>query len=58
MIILGKNPDVTSNQMNTTDSNNEEFLLAKTMKKIDLKIMYLKILMTVKILQIQIVIMN
>lgn len=40
MIILGKNPGVTSNQTNTTDTNNEEFLLAKTMKKIDLKINY------------------
>lgn len=38
MIILGKNPGVVSNQSNTSDSNNEEFLVATTIKQVDLKL--------------------
>jgi len=38
MIILGKNPGIVSKQANTTDNNNEEFMVAKSLKQIDLKI--------------------
>lgn len=38
MIILGKNAGIVSKQANTTDKNNEEFMLAKTLKQIDIKI--------------------
>lgn len=38
MIILGKNPGIVSKQANTTDTNNEEFMIARTFKQIDLKI--------------------
>jgi len=35
MIILGKNPGIVSKQANTTDKNNEEFIIAKSLKHID-----------------------
>lgn len=38
MIILGKTPVVVSNQTNISDSNNEEFLVATTIKQVDLKL--------------------
>lgn len=38
MIILGKNPGVVSTSSNTSDNNQEEFIVAKTMKHINLTI--------------------
>lgn len=38
MIILGKNPSVVSNHSNTTDKNNEEFMMESTLKKINFSI--------------------
>jgi len=38
MIILGKNPGVVSSSSNTSDNNQEEFIVAKTMKHINLTI--------------------
>lgn len=38
MLILGKNPGITSQQTNTTHVNNEEFMVATALKKINLKI--------------------
>lgn len=38
MIILGKNPKIISNKSNTTDKNNEEFMVASTLKNINLTI--------------------
>jgi len=35
MIILGKNPGVVSTSSNTSDNNQEEFIVAKTMKHIN-----------------------
>ncbi|XP_022161005.1 uncharacterized protein LOC111027089 [Myzus persicae] len=37
-MILGKNPGIVSNQLNTADKNDEEFMVAKTLRKIDMKI--------------------
>lgn len=42
MIILGKNPGIVSKQANTTDINNEEFMITRTFKQIDLKIYNVK----------------
>jgi hypothetical protein len=36
MIILGKNPGVVSTSSNTSDNNQEEFIVAKTIKYINL----------------------
>jgi len=36
MIILGKNPGVVSTSSNTTDNNQEEFMVAKTFKQINI----------------------
>ncbi|KAF0751413.1 Uncharacterized protein FWK35_00017338 [Aphis craccivora] len=38
MLILEKNPGITSQQTNTTHVNNEEFIVATALKKINLKI--------------------
>lgn len=38
MIILGKNPGITSKNTNTIDINNEDFMIATTFSKINLKI--------------------
>jgi len=49
MIILGKNPGVVSTSSNTSDNNQEEFIVAKTTKHINLTItekQIVKILMT------------
>lgn len=37
MIILSKNPGITSYHSNTTDDNKEEFLVAKAVKSVNLK---------------------
>lgn len=38
MIILGKNPGITSNHSNTTDGNKEEFMVTKTVKSVKIKL--------------------
>ncbi|KAF0721389.1 Uncharacterized protein FWK35_00034298 [Aphis craccivora] len=38
LIILGKNIGIVSNQSNTVDKNDEEFLVAKTLQQLDVKI--------------------
>lgn len=38
LIILGKNPGIVSNQSNTADKNDEEFIVAKTLQQLDVKI--------------------
>lgn len=38
MIILGKNPGITSNHSNTTDDNKEEFMVANAVKSVNLKL--------------------
>jgi len=38
MIILGKNPGITSNHSNTTDGNKEECMVAKTVKSLKIKL--------------------
>lgn len=38
MIILGKNPGITSNHCNTTDDNKEEFMVAKTLKLVNINL--------------------
>jgi len=38
LIILGKNPCIVSNYSNTADKNVEEFMIAKALQKIDVKI--------------------
>lgn len=37
MIILGKTPGITSDNFNTTNNNKEEFMVAKTLKLVNIK---------------------
>lgn len=38
MIILGKTPGITSDNFNTTNNNKDEFMVAKTLKLVNIKL--------------------